>query len=148
MSAQFRLLTTCFCLDDIRQLNDKVQLSGTVLLVNGVQQVQLSDKPLHRRVRFIHDSIERILHNADGALGDKNVLFLTALVIVNANFHMLREPFKNLAGPHRLDVNAAGFLRIKVCIDRDDSNAALVQHRHNNVLHKGPSCLVNIGFYR
>ena len=61
---------------------------------------------------------------------------------------MLREPFKNLAGPHRLDVNAAGFLRIKVCIDRDDSNTALIQHRHNDVLHKGPSGLVNIGFYR
>ena len=147
LSAQFRLLTTCFCLDDIRQLDDEVQLSGTVLLVNGIQQVQLSDKPLHRGVRFIHNSIERIFHNTDGALGNENVLFLTALVIIDANFHMLREPFKNLASPHRLNVDATGFLRIKFCIDRDDSNAALVQHRHNDVLHKGSSGLVNIGFH-
>ncbi len=143
-TAFFRLLTPRCRLNDVRKLDDKVELSGTALLIDCVQQVELPNQTLHSGVGLIHDRVERIFHNGHGAFRHQNVLFFSLAVVVDPDFHMLRIPLQDFSGPHRGNVKGACLLGIECRVHRDNSNAALVQHRHDNVLNESSACLVDI----
>nr|DAG09081.1 MAG TPA: hypothetical protein [Caudoviricetes sp.] len=97
-TAFFRLLTPLFRLNDIGELNNKVEFSGTTLLINSVQNIQFPDQTLHSGVRFVHHCKERVFHNGHRILWQNNVLLLSSLFVIAAYFDMLWVPFQNFSG--------------------------------------------------
>jgi len=142
-TAFFRLLTSRFRLDDVGELDDQIELSGAALFVDGVQNVQLPDQPLHGGVGLVHDCEERVLHQGHCALGQDDVLLFTPLLVIDPQLYVLWIPFQDLADPQLLDFVGAVF-RVDIGVRGHDGHAALVQHGHDHVLDKGPSGLVQI----
>ena len=142
-TAFFRLLTPRFRLDDVGQLNDKIELSGTALLVDRIQNVELSDQSLHRRVGLVHHREKWILDDGNYALREGDVLLLAPLLVINAEFYMLGIPLHDFPGSHLFDLKGAG-LGVDVGVRWDDRHAALVQHGHDHILNKGSPGLIQV----
>lgn len=76
---------------------------------------------------------------------NSNILFLASSVVVYADADMLWIPFNDLPRPHRLNVVGPSRIRVGIRIHRNNRNAAFIQHRHHNILHKGTARLVDVG---
>ena len=146
-TAFFRLLTPRFRLDDIGQLNDQVEFSRTALLVDCIQNIELSDQSLHCRVGLIHHREKWILNDGYRTLGKGDVLLLPAVLVVNANSNMLGIPLHNFSSAHLFDLERAG-LWVEICIRRHNGHAPFVQHGHDHVLDEGSAGLVQIRLQR
>ena len=142
-TAFFRLLTPRFRLDDVGQLNNQVEFSGTALLVDCVQNIEFSDQPLHGGVGLIHHREKRVLNDGDPTLRQDDILLLAPVLVVDPDLDVLGIPLHDFPGTHRFDLERAG-LRVEVGIRGHDGHASLVQHGHDHVLDKGPPGLVQI----
>ena len=93
-----------FALDHVWKLNDQIQLAGTDLLISHVQQTQLSSQSLKRRVRLIHDRVERIFHNSYVALMEHNLLANTGLLVIDTDTNPIGEPLRDFANANLLNI--------------------------------------------
>ena len=147
----FKVFTPCLCLllsgfgfYDIRKLNNEVEFSTSALFVDGIQNVQLSDKPLHGRIRFIDDRIQRILYDSYNALRKNDFFFPSIALVIKPNLDMLRIPLGNLTDSHGVNVVRTSFLRIETRVDWNQGDASFVKHREECVLKERSTSLVDI----
>ena len=147
-----RLLLSGLALHDIWQLNNQIQLAGTVLLVHDVQQVELSLQPRERRIRLVHHRIEWILNDRNHALGEHQLFPIPGSVVVELHSNVAGIPLCNPAGAHGANIHRLRVVRIvgvfvlgAVCrVDRHCGDDALVQHRQHEVLDKRLARLVDV----
>lgn len=89
LAPQLSLLFSRLRLDDVWKLNNQIELSAAGFLIHNVEQAELTDKTLHRAVRFIDDRIERILNDGDRRFGQDDLLMSSAVFVVQLYTDML-----------------------------------------------------------
>src|ERR1044072_4278545 len=119
LPALFGLCSTSFRLDHIRQLNDHVELAGTRRFIHRVQHVEFPNQSLQRRVRFVHDRVERVLDDRTNLIRERDLFSDTTSVVVDTDADFIGKASYDRAGSKGLDVVPAGIQRTQRRVDRD-----------------------------
>ena len=143
-STFFSLLSSSFSLNNIWQLNDKIQFTRTRLLINNIKQCQLMNKTLKRGIWFIHYRIKWILNDRGHTLWNCNFLASTGSIIIQINSYRIWEPFSNLSDSHGFDIIAIILDRTCVQIDRNNSSDTIIHHSEDNIHYKFTTRLINV----
>ena len=130
--------------DDVRELDDDVQLSRAELVVDRVEQSQLGLETLERSIGLVHDRVERVLHEGDVTLSHEDVLSEAVLLVVRVDHDMAWVPRDDLSNAETPDVVAARHLGVNCGLDWQDSNNALFEEGEHRVLDEGCSRLVDV----
>ena len=143
----FGLATTGFGLDGVRQLDQKIKLARTRLLVHSIQEVELPDESLQRGVRFVHHRVQRVLDDRHHGLRKNDLLSLAGSIIIDRYPNAIGKPLPDTTDTHGEHVKTRRIRRTIAEIDGNDGSRSFIENRHHQISDELTRCLVDVGCY-